>query len=182
MKKNWTLLAVFANDRPDIIAEVTQVLFQHKANLEDITMTLLEGELVMMMMVCLAGHQKKFIQKSLDHLTLKKKFTFFWKDMPKKAPAQSRTRNTTTYLVTALGKDRTGIVHHISRVLASCRLNITDLNSRILKSGGRSLYAMALEVEIPANFDLSRLKKSLALIRKKLKLEISLKPVESLEY
>jgi glycine cleavage system transcriptional repressor len=85
-------------------------------------------------------------------------------------------------LVSAMGKDRTGIVYEISREMAKRRLNIQDLNSRILGSGSQAVYAMILEVLIPKNYAQDSLRKSLEKIGRRLKVEVTLKPVEQLQF
>ena len=81
-------------------------------------------------------------------------------------------------MVTAFGKDRTGIVYEVSRALAGRRVNITDLDSRILGKGDKTTYAMLLEVDAPDKVVLAKLKTLLARVSRKLKIEIQAKPLE----
>ena len=81
-------------------------------------------------------------------------------------------------MVTAFGKDRTGIVYEVSRALAGLRVNITDLDSRILGQGAKTTYGMLLEVDIPGARNILKLKKVLASVSKRLKIEIQVKPLE----
>ena len=66
----------------------------------------------------------------------------------------------------------------MSRALAGMRVNITDLDSRILGQGAKTTYAMLLEVDVPGKTVLAKLKTLLARISKKLKIEIQIKPLE----
>ena len=75
-----------------------------------------------------------------------------------------------------------GIVYHISRVLSRFNLNITDLNSRILTYAKKPVYALVLEVDIPISFSIPRLKRRLDSLRRKLRLDISLKRVEEVAF
>ena len=54
------LLTISGKDKPGIIAKVTGILFARGCNLEDVSMTLLEGQFAMMMTVCVPS------QKALD--------------------------------------------------------------------------------------------------------------------
>ena len=81
-------------------------------------------------------------------------------------------------MITAFGKDRTGIVYEVSRALAGVRVNITDLDSRILGKGAKTTYAMLLEVDVPGKAALAKLKTILAGVSRKLKIEIQIKPLE----
>ena len=47
------IITVVGSDKVGIIAEVSTLLAKHKVNIADITQTILSGNFVMMMMVCL---------------------------------------------------------------------------------------------------------------------------------
>ena len=81
-------------------------------------------------------------------------------------------------MITAFGKDRTGIVYEVSRALAGLRVNITDLDSRILGKGAKTTYAMLLEVDLPGKAALPKIKTLLAKVARQLKIEIQIKPLE----
>ena len=81
-------------------------------------------------------------------------------------------------MITAFGKDRTGIVYEVSRALASLRVNITDLDSRILGKGAKTTYGMLLEVDLPGRTVLPKIKTLLAKVSRQLKIEIQIKPLE----
>ncbi len=179
-----SLLTVIGKDRPGIIARVTGVLFRFGCNLEDISMTILEGEFAMMLIfVMKSRRQKETILKALTPLEKAWRMSFFWKNLPRKLKrGEVHPKKTESFIVTAIGKDQTGIVHKVSRALSGFHLNITDLNSRILGHGRKVLYAMALEVDIPKDFSLEALDRALEKLRRKLQIEIKIRPVERLEF
>lgn len=179
MKK--ILLTVSGKDKPGIIAKVSGLLFARGCNLEDISMTLLEGQFAMMLTACLPSPAS--MARVLKGLELLRPAP--WSMVCNLTELKGKTlrgkkhaRGTLPYMVTAFGKDRTGIVYEVSRTLASLRVNITDLDSRILGKGAKTTYAMLLEVDLPARAVLPRLKALLAKVSRKLKIEIQLKPLE----
>ena len=179
MKK--ILITISGKDKPGIIAKVSGVLFVRGCNLEDISMTLLEGQFAMMMTACLPSSLAMVrVAQGLEllgaapwsmdcHMTELKGETCHGKKHPK---------GSLPYMVTAFGKDRTGIVYEVSRALAGLRVNITDLDSRILGRGAKTTYAMLLEVDVPGSRVLEKLKTLLAKVSKRLKVEIQIKPLE----
>lgn len=177
-----SLLTVIGDDRPGIIAKVTGVLYRTGCNLEDIAMTILENELAMIMIVSGRETQRKQAETGLRTLGKAAPLTFFWKEMGRQAPYRKPSADTVRYLITAIGKDRTGIVHKISQILATAGLNITDLNSKILGTRGKALYALALEVDVPKRFEIKKLDKAFSPVRRTLELDIAIKPVESIEF
>jgi glycine cleavage system transcriptional repressor len=179
MKK--ILVTVSGKDKPGIIAKVSGLLFARGCNLEDISMTLLEGQFAMMMTACLPSPSA--MGRVFQGLKLLGEAP--WSlvcHVTELAGAVSRGRKhakgTLPYMVTAFGKDRTGIVYEVSRALAALRVNITDLDSRILGKGAKTTYAMLLEIDLPSGRVLPKLKAHLAKISRKLKIEIQIKPLE----
>lgn len=183
MKRSLSVLTVLGKDRPGIIAGVTGALFNAGCNLEDISMTVLEGEFAMIMVVCLAPEIKKKLKISFEKLGPKDGLDFFWKDLggnPRRGNGQPQ--GTKTFLVSAIGRDRTGIVFKVSRLLSGFGINIRDLNSRILGKGAKTLYAMVLEADIPSRIKISKVGKSLKALERSLKIEITLRPFERIEF
>jgi glycine cleavage system transcriptional repressor len=180
MKNKW-LLVVSGTDRPGIIANVTEVLYRAESNLEDVTMTILEGVLSMILVVTVKSEKKAGLDHALKKLGQKSDLTFGWRQLPRAKKASAK-KSEDLYLISAVGRDRTGIVYEISREMARRGLNIQDLNSRILGSGPKAVYAMVLEVAVPENYKVKSLRDSLEKLGAKLKVDVTLKPVELLQF
>lgn len=175
------MITVSGQDKPGIIAKVSGLLFARGCNLEDISMTLLEGQFAMMMTAGLpfAATTLRVLQGlellreapwSLEcHLTELK---------GKSSSGKKHAKGSLPCMITAFGKDRTGIVYEVSRALAGLRVNITDLDSRILGKGAKTTYAMLLEVDLPGTASLPKIKALLAKVARQLKIEIQIKPLE----
>lgn len=179
MKK--ILITVSGKDKPGIIAKVSGLLFARGCNLEDVSMTLLEGQFAMMMTACLPTPTA--VTRVLQGLELLKEAPWFLDCHMTELKGSVRhgkkhSKGSLPYMLTAFGKDRTGIVYEVSRALAGMHVNITDLDSRILGKGAKTTYAMLLEVDVPDKGALARLKTLLPRVAKKLKIEIQLKPLE----
>ncbi|MFA6599407.1 MAG: ACT domain-containing protein [Candidatus Omnitrophota bacterium] len=177
----WLILT--GKDRPGIIADITGLLFRHRCNLEDISMTLLEGQFAMMLVAdtgSAAGH--KFLLRELERFAKSSALVLHFEKLPHALKRGSAGRpNERRYIITALGRDRTGIVYRIAWVLARAGLNITDLNSKILGYGRKALYTMILEVDVPKSYAVKRLERTLAKLRKSLGIEIQIKPSETVQ-
>lgn len=176
------MLTVIGKDRAGIIACVTEQLFRHGCNLEDVSMTVLEDELAMMMIVCIKPNRLQGIKRDFEKMAVKSKLTFFWKELSQGLKrGEKHPAGTETFLIRAAGLDRTGIVYKISRLLAQHHLNITDLNCKILDQGKKTLYMLLLEVDIPKHFKHPVLAQSLSALAKQLHIEIQIKSLERLE-
>lgn len=177
-----SVVTVTGLDRPGIIARVTGLLFRAGANLEDISMTILGGQLAMVMIVEGRGQSgEKSVKKAFETLE-RSGLSITWRNLETKQKRGAKHRKgSKTYLLTAAGADRTGIVYKISQFFSSKKMNITDLNSKILPGPGRGLYVVVLEVDVPARFSQKTIARGLQSLRRDLKVDIQWRPVESLE-
>jgi len=178
MKK--IMITVSGEDKPGIIAKVSGLLFARGCNLEDISMTLLEGQFAMMMTACLPS--ETVMQRVLQGVDLLRGVPWSLEchltELKKTTVSKKHAKGSMPCMITAFGKDRTGIVYEVSRALAGLRVNITDLDSRILGKGGKTTYAMLLEVDLPGKASLPKIKSLLAKVARQLKIEIQIKPLE----
>lgn len=166
------MLFVQGEDRPGIIKTITGVLFDCKANLEDVSMTLLENQFAMM--VSFNADEKAWKKIDSHILVLRKKpwgmhthlISISSQRSKNKRPAQS-------ILISAIGKDRTGIVHRLSSDLSKLKANITNLDCRLLqRSKSASLYSMVLEVDLPSKNSANKIARLIAVWQNDLGIEI----------
>lgn len=175
-------ITVTGKDRPGIIAALTGALYQVKGNLEDASMTILEGEFAMIFLAALKNEiiYRKFRTQLLE---LEQQFglAISMKEIKHTlVRGEKHKAGTTPYVISVLGKDRVGIVYAISKSLANFGLNITDLNSKIIGRGRKTTYVLVLEVDIPRRARLmTNLKSKLLKLQKMLGIRISINPLAS---
>ncbi len=182
---NHQLLIVTGHDRPGIVSAVSGLLARRRINLEDLRMSLLEGEFAMMVIVRIPD---KRTQTILDGEL--KKLGNLWNltifqcclDVLKVTPLGRKSRSAGSLaIIRVLGKDKTGIVAQVSRVLARQKCNIIDLQCRILRTGSKALYTMVLECMVPPKTRLSALKASLKRIERSLGVEIQVQNADIIQ-
>ena len=177
-------ITVTGKDRPGIIAALTEAILQAKGNLEDASMTILEGEFAMIVLAAFQG--KGVYQKLADRLQKvagRFRLAVSIKEIKYQLKrGEKHQKGTIPYVISVFGKDRAGIVYHVAKLLAARRLNITDLNSKIIGSGEKSAYSLILEVDIPKRGEsLTELKRALSSIQKRLKVELAINPVDLIQ-
>jgi glycine cleavage system transcriptional repressor len=87
-----------------------------------------------------------------------------------------------THVVSIYGVDHPGIVHHATRVLAEHRVNITDLETRLVEGDGEpSLYALLIEVAVPGDVEPADVDRALDEIAASEVVEVSLRELDSHE-
>lgn len=171
-------LSAIGHDRPGIVSAVTEVLFRFGCNIEDSAMTILRGQFAMILVVTppeefsLEALRQELLGKSSQmHLQLSINAL---EEEPAAAPPQA----TVPYLVSVYGADHPGIVSRTTGFLAERGVNITDLSTRVIQAKG-PVYIMLLEVEAPATLPETQLKEDLFELSQEVKVDISLRRLET---
>jgi glycine cleavage system transcriptional repressor len=172
-------LSAIGRDRPGIVAEVTRALLGHSLNITDSQMAVLSGRFTMMLVVTapegtdleLVGEELARTRErlSLDALS----FSPLGEAGAAAAPAPS-------HIVTVYGVDHPGIVHAVSARLAAREVNVTDLETRLVGEGGQAgLYAMVLEVALPAGMEEEALRAMLDEVGAEQGVDVAVRPLET---
>jgi glycine cleavage system transcriptional repressor len=148
------ILTAFCKDRPGIVADISQVIYENNCNLEDSAMMTLSGEFgIILLFSPLAGDNDNGLQERLDsacrRLERERGITAFIRPIDDTLPAA--TAHTVPKKIRVEGMDQAGIVYKVSRYLADQNINIRTLNSKIVNSpeSGGAIYRMVIEVDFP---------------------------------
>lgn len=179
MKK--IVVTALGKDRPGIVSGVTGILYRHKASIEDSTMTILEGNFAMIMIVA--------VPKQCDFAALKKHCADLGRKMglvvsvshPQREPSVGPVLHRgNPYIVSVLGSDKPGIVYKVSSYLTRQKINITDLNTKVIgREGDRNVYAMVLEVEVPKKAKPATIEKGLKQLARSIRVDLTFKAIDS---
>ncbi|MBI1870980.1 MAG: ACT domain-containing protein [Chlamydiae bacterium] len=176
-RQNSLVITAIGNDRCGIVAGVTQVLFEAGCNLEDSSMTLLEGEFAMILVVEMPPElDLSLLDKHFD----KVRKTLGLEVVLKRMILEKSSVSLPSHMISVYGADQPGIVYKVTHLLAEKNVNITDVNTKRVDEKGASLYMMVLEVELPSGLDQDSLKKDLEVLGKNLSIKITLHPIETL--
>ena len=169
-------VTAFGPDRPGIVAMLTGVLLGHGANLEDTSMTILQGHFAMMLVADLPpGEGPGPLESTLGREVAGLGLTVVVRPLEGEGhrPAVEEASN---WSVSVYGSDHPGIVHRVTRVLAEADANITDLTTRVVGEEALPAYVMLLEVSLPPGADAGRLGAELAVLGDELGVEVHLRP------
>jgi glycine cleavage system transcriptional repressor len=174
MEKKFIMTA-FSKDRPGIVADVTEVLYEHGCNLEDSTMTNMLDEFAIILLFTGKGDGlEEKLSGDCRRLEREKGITAFIR--PVEAEERGKRAGVTTKTINVEGIDQTGIVFKISRYLANNEINIESLTSRRTTSpeSGTALYFMEIKVQVPERISIEQLENGLSQVGEELNLEITL--------
>ena len=169
MGKRFVVFTV-GKDRPGIVAGISEVLFKMGCNIEDSSMTILKNQFAMILIVeAPEGVSKEDMEKNLLVPCRRLNLELFVKEV--KSEDMEVKPIKTHCLIKVFGEDKTGIVYKVSNYLASKKINIADMRTK-LSSGEKKLYAMLIEAEIPEDVDVEKMKVDLEKIAEELDVDL----------
>jgi len=142
MRDQIIAVTVHGDDRPGIVADVTEALAGLHGNLEDSTMTLLRGHFAMVLLVH-TGASAEAVEAALHSVIADGSLVINARVLGE--PALHQTVGA-IYALRVHGADRPGIVAEIARVVARHGANIVDLGTRL----GEGLYVLTAELQVPS--------------------------------
>lgn len=168
------IMTAFGKDRPGIVADVTQLLYENNCNLEDTTMSMLSDEFTINLLF--STNNDKIEQALVEEcrmLEQQKNISAFIRPLKERPPVV--LRNLSTRTVHVEGMDQAGIVFKISRFLADNALNILDLKStmKATPESGTALYLMDLHIQVPETTTTKTLEEGLSIVAEELNVEIT---------
>lgn len=173
------LLTAFSKDRPGIVADISEVIFENGYNLEDSSMTYLAGEFAILLMlsapsVTPEAEIMETLSTECRRLEREKAITAYIRPIGEEPPESYN--NVTRKVISVEGMDQAGIVYKISRYLADNRINIRTLESEVKPSpqSGATFYQMAIDVEIPGDMSLQKVEDDLGAIGDLLHVDVNI--------
>jgi glycine cleavage system transcriptional repressor len=174
---NLFAVTAVGSDRPGIVAAVTGAFVEHGCNLEDTSMTILRGHFAMMLIVAApADVDGEELEAALAVPAAAFDLVVAVRPIDE-TPAVSAEGE--SWNVAVYGADRPGIVHRVATVLASSGANVVDLTTRVIGDADRPVYAMVLDITIPAAGDAAELQRALHELAAELGVECSLHPSDA---
>lgn len=166
------LLTVTGPDRPGLIAAISGILADEGADMEDVSMTRLEGNFAMIV-VCRGGDEQRLRDRLFDkgreldlHIHLE--------------PAVERdVKQQPNAFISAIGPNRIGIVASISGILARHDVNIIEMTTQYLEKTSTPVYVIRLEGYVPGDWD--ALLKDLKKAGQDLGVEVQAEPMQQAE-
>ncbi len=176
--KHWFILSAIGSDRPGLVAELAQLVFDCDANLEDSRMTILGTDFAVILLCSSAvkdtADQIAVGAKRLERehgLTILLRSLEGGKRPPVPAPG------TRLYRIEAVGEDRAGIVASLCRVLADRGVNIAELTTHSRPGpGGSPHYELMVLAEVPKNLDARGLREALEQEGDRLVIDVAMLP------
>ena len=153
--KRWFALSAIGLDRPGIVADLAELIYECDCNLEDSRMTLLGSEFAVLLLLSGQGSEvERRLSAGCKRLEWEKRLTVFFRPLEGDAVAAADVPGRLLECV-ATGVDKAGIVARMARALADHRVNIEDLHTELRPEpeSGAPIYTMRILMRIPPRVD-----------------------------
>jgi glycine cleavage system transcriptional repressor len=170
-------VTIISKDRPGIVADVTEALFRLGCNIEDSSCTMLGGDFAMILIV---SHEKPFSKSRLvdefKGLHERTGLVTYVRTLSEEevCPVQEGGE---LCLISVYGSDQPGIVYRVTRALADRKVNISDLNTKLIGTLEEPVYVLMLEAAIPQGLTVEGVSGLLENLREELRVEITVRSI-----
>lgn len=170
------ILTAIGNDRPGLVDEVSQFIFNRGGNIEDSRMVNLRGQFAIMVLV--GGPETVLGQVESDLRALSAQ-TGLRAELRPAGQAPIAAGEALPFKLTGTGIDQPGMVYKVAHLLRDMRINIESLHT-ILKPApytGAPMFEMELILSVPKTTSLSQLRQGLAKLCDELNIDWDLERV-----
>ncbi len=150
--KTYFILSAVGKDRPGIVADVSEVIYECGGNIEDSSMSLLRNHFALLLLFSTEREEvNQKLSSALKRLEWEKNLTVFYSPITLEDAYPKLKEQTDRFKITTSGVDHAGIVFKVCRLLADRKVNIIDMEThRVLSAeSGTPLFEMDIVIEVP---------------------------------
>jgi glycine cleavage system transcriptional repressor len=176
--KTYFILSAIGKDRPGVVADVSEVIYECGGNIEDSSMSLLRNYFALL--ILFSAERESVNQKlssGFGRLEGEKNLTVFYSPVTIKEAHLKPKEKADRFKITTSGVDHAGIVFRVCRLLADQGVNIIDLETRCLlcAESGTPLFEMDLDIDIPHSLPEQSLRQDLHRLADELVIDLVLR-------
>ena len=176
--KTYFILSAIGKDRPGIVADVSEVIYECGGNIEDSSMSLLRNHFALQLLFSTEREEaRQKLSSGLKRLEWEKNLTVFYSSITFEEAHPRAKEPTDHFEITTSGVDHAGIVFKVCRLLADRGINIVDMEThRILSAeSGTPLFEMDMHIEVPQTISEQALSGDLHRLANELVIDLELK-------
>jgi glycine cleavage system transcriptional repressor len=174
--KQWFALSAIGRDRPGIVADLAELIYECDCNLEDSSMTILGSEFAVLLLLSSSRPDAEpRLAAGCKRLEWEKRLTVFFRALEGEPVAYAARERARRHALQVVGVDRAGIVAKIARCVADHGVNIAEMqtHSRPEPESGTPIYTMRMQLDVPGTVDVSALAKRLQAIGEQLQVDVA---------
>ena len=177
---NHFALTIVGRDRPGIVSQVTEILFKQGCNLADSSCSILGGQFAMILIL---GHPEFIDRESFGDAFKPLEDADLTVALRVLKPGGEIRSHITGDLcmISVYGSDKPGIVYRVANVLGEKKVNISDLNTKLVGTEDRPVYVMVIEAALPEGVEEEDVDNWLSPIREELQVDITVRTIQTVE-
>jgi len=171
-------LSAMGKDRPGMVADVSEVIYECGGNIEDSSMSLLRNHFALLLLFSTEREEvNQKLSSALKRLEWEKKLTVFYSPITFEEAYPKVKTQVDRFNLTTSGVDHAGIVFRVCQLLADRGINIVDMKTQRLPSpeSGTPLFEMEMEMTIPRTVSEQSLRDDLHRLANELVIDLVLK-------
>ncbi len=175
--KRWFALSAIGKDRPGIVADLAELIYECDCNLEDSNMMLLGSEFAVLLLLTGRGEDvERRLSAACKRLEWEKRLTVFFRPLEGEPLPYGAGEGMRPCKLQAMGVDKAGIVAKVARCLADHGVNITHMTTqaRPEPGTGTTIYTMHMDMDVPVSVNLSALREMLERVAEELHIDVHL--------
>ena len=169
-------MTAFGKDRPGIVAEIAEVVYENRCNLEDSNMGRLADEFTLILLLTGNGDDlAEKLSRDCKRLEREKDIFVFIRSLDYTIP--DIKNGNSLCIIEVEGIDQAGIVYNISKLLSDNDINIESLKSKkkFSPNSGTALYSMVIKAKTPEGISIDQLGDKLEDLAEELNVDITIK-------
>lgn len=173
-------LTIIGRDRPGIVSQVTEILYQLGCNIADSSCSILGGQFSMILLISnpaiakIEDFGEAFSPLEQSNLSV---FIRILKPGGEKRPDLEGE----LCMISVYGADKPGIVYQVAKQLGDRQINITDLNTKLIGDDQQPIYVMMIEAILPEGVDVEQVENWMAELKRELQVDISVRSLVAME-
>ncbi len=173
-------LTIIGRDRPGIVSQVTDILYQQGFNIADSSCSILCGQFSMILII---SHSEKtsaddfsgaFAPLEENNLSVFIRTLKPGGEIRPELPGE-------LCMISVYGSDKPGIVNQVAKVLGDRNINITDLNTKLVGGPSKPVYVMMLEALLPEGTEVEEVESWMAQLKQQLQVDINVRSLAAVE-
>jgi glycine cleavage system transcriptional repressor len=160
MKARYLVLTAVGTDRPGLVKQISAMIRDARANLEDSRMAILGGEFALILLVSGAEDAVAAVERHSRELGKELGLEIIVRETARPQEPKSYL----PYRIRVTGVDHPGIVHAITDILARRGVNVASLESHLTYAplSGTPLFELEAELQLPSEVALKELRRDLS--------------------
>lgn len=175
--KNLLVITALGQDRPGLVASLTEAITQQQCSICESRMSLLGGEFAIIMLVRGQWNNIAKLEQTLPSLQETLNITL----LAKHTEQRENAANAVPYCVEVLAQDNPGIVHQVTDFFYHRKINIHDLQTESFNAAhtGTKMFSLTMTIEIPTDMHIPGLREDFLAFSDELNLDALIEPFKT---